>query len=444
MSNNPQRLVNRFLAVSGIGRVQTAADVGLLNAEIDTRHACQITMEELVQRREQRDCTGRDLIGEQIRTRGLRFTFQYSEITPQIAALWAAYYFGASAAPTGTPANEVQALARTGTVSSGTFRLQLAHEGFTVKTRAIAYNATTAEIAAALTEARMVFLQPGDISVTGDWGTAMAIEFTGRMAGANLPLLTVENSTVGGGGSVGVTSTTNGEQLLHEVTRAVDDTKLRFSFALGWDDVTDRVEKYVGFVCESLQFTAEKRQAVGLTVSVVGPWEPEIETAFSIPECENITPLMTDDCRVQVNSTWETSDLNQLNYSLNDNVPLDETSAYPFAGIDVSKLERGDQPAYEITAGVFGSEEDALYTLALNERTQAAVDVKVHLGQPGNRFSLLSPSTKIKFQNNRIAFAGSLNESVIQIIGTPYATSPPVEAEAYISQAEAFLQESGT
>lgn len=426
--NSPQRLLNRFLALSGTAKVQTDKDTGLDSADLTARHKCEISMSEVIQRTEVRDCRGQDLMDETLRSRALRFTFNYSEVTPQILAMWAAYFFGAAASPVGTPANEQQTITVTG---DGTLSLTL--EGRTVTTKTIPETGlTAAKIRDALTTAAMIFIHPGDVAVTGTG--PYVVTFQGRLAHANL-------ATMVGSGGFAVAGTTNGDQNKHVGSRSTGTQKVRFSFALGWDNVSDRVEKYVGYVCESFQPKLDRRQNVSLSVTVIGPWEPEIVTDFSIPDCVNITPLRTDDCKIEINSAWETPDVNTERYNLNDNVPTDETSAYGFDEVDVQDLERGDTPAYSITAGIFASEVDAIYQLAYNERTQDPVDYRTHFGQPGNRFSLLSPGTKIKFQDQRMTAAGALRKSVVQITGTPFKidSNPPISWEAYLDQSTAFL-----
>lgn len=427
--NAPQRLVERFLAVSEAAKIQSGPEVGLVNADINVRHACEITMEEVVLRNEVRDCRGQDLVDETLRTRGLRFTFNYEAVTPQILAMWAAYFFGSAVAPVGTQADEVQTLTVT---ASGTLSLTL--EGRTVVTSLIPITPTAQQVQDALTAPRMRFIQPGDVVVTGSGPFTLTFPNTGRLRRANLPLLV-------GTGGMAIAAGTNGAQRFHALNRATANAKVRFSFCMGWENVTNRVEKYIGFICDSYTPNLTRRQNVSLSVSVVGPWAPELVTAFAIPACVNIAALITDDCKVQVQSLWETTDISTEQYTLNDNVPIDESSAYGFDSIDIQDLERGDQPSYDIQASIFASEADNIYTLALNERTQLPVDYRTHFGQPGNRFSLISTKTKIKFQNNRIAFAGTLNKSTVNIQGTPYkdGSIAPVTGEAYLDQATAFL-----
>lgn len=427
--NTPQRLINRFLALSSTGKVQSAVGTAMAHADFDVRHKAEITMEEIVLRTPIRDCSDRDIVDESIRTRALRFTFNYAEVNDQILAIWAAYFLAASAAPTGTPANEVQTLTQSG---AGTAAMTL--EGRLVTSRTIPAAATAAQIQSFLTESAMVFIQPGDVVVTGTGPFTLTFPNTGRLGRANLP-------TMVGAAGISVAASANGDQNKHAFTRSVDDDKLRFGFALGWATVTDRVELFNDVICESITINLARRQPVNMQVTVICPWSPDIVDDFAIPECVVITPLLTDDCRVKINGAWETSDINNLTVTLNDNIPTDENTAYGFDSVDIQDLERGDQPTYQISGSLFGSEVDAVYDLALNERTQDPVDVQVLLGMPGHRVEYLAPKGKVKFQNNRIGNAGTLRKSVINIDITPYKddVDPPMKANAYVDQATQFL-----
>lgn len=431
MPNTPQRLVDRFLAISGDANVQSDANTGLANAAIDTRYRAEITMSEVIERQDVRDCRNEFLVDEKIRTRGLRLTLNYTDVTPQLIAIWLAYHMGSQSGPTGSPANEVQTLTDGGT--DGTIAMTL--EGRTVTTRNIPTGSSAAEIQGFLTEARMLFIQPGDVVVTGTGPFTITFPNTGRLGRANLP-------TMVGTGGMSVAASVNGAQHEFDLAFSTDREKQRFSFIMGWENVTDRFEKYVGFVTESVVINAERRQNVSMTVTIFGPWEPEIlDNTYVAPACTNPDALVTDDCRVLIDSIWETLDINTLNVSLNDSVPVDASAAYGFDSIDVQTLERGDQPVYDITGSVFASQGDNIYDKALNERTEDPVPLTVHYGMPGNRVSVIVDDAKLKFQDNRIGFAGTLNKSVVNFQATPYRLGAtfPVEAEAFLDQATAFL-----
>lgn len=442
MSNTREELVNRFVAFSGVGKVQSAIGTAQPNGDIDTRDKCTITREEVIVRRDIRDCRDEDLTDSQILTRLARYTLVYAEITPQLMARWAAWFFGASAAATGTPADEVQTLTRTGTVSGGTFKINLTLEGRTVQTKDIAWNASNSEILAALTTSRMFFIHPGDVAVTGSWGTAITLTFGSRLGKANLPAVTITNNLTGSTPGISVAQITPGDQNYHALTRATSRIKKRFSFVLGYEDNTGTIEKYADYVCETFQPQSSLTSDPSLTVTILGPWDYDSpEPAFSVPACVNPNPLRTEDCKLEVNNAFQTQDLNTLTNNLNDNVPTDRLSAFAYDGIEVQSLVRGKQPSYTSSASVFGIYDAAVYILAQNERTQAAVEIVEHYGLPGNRFSLIYPAAKVRFQNNRETFVGAAEFSAINLEFVPLVdgVNPPVKAEAYLDQTAQFL-----
>lgn len=565
MSNKREVLNDRFIAFSGAGKVQAAVGTPLANSDLDTRDKCTITREEIVTRREQRDCRDEDLVSAKVDTRAARYTLEYAEVTPQILARFSAYQLGSATAPTGSPANERQTLARSGTVSGGAFILGLSLEGLTVTTKPIPWNATEAMIRAALTASRMKFIQPGDVAISSgvaqvetltvvgtanesedlavtvtaaglpalvsgktiqvaiadtdtaaivagkiraaliadadighpstgfftitgagveviltakakaandgtmaisyenahgmtgatsanttagvainDWTGGFVVEFTGNLANANLEALTVDNGAITGGGTVTVSPTANGDQRFHVFARSTSRAKERLSFALGWDNVTDRVEKYADYVVESVTPSASLDGNVTLTVTLLGPWEYDsIETAFDIPECVNIDALLTRDVRVLIDDIHQTGDINTLSLESNDNIPMDRLSAFAFYGMDVQNLERGRQPTYGATMSLFGAETASIYDLAQNERTAEPVPLVVHFGYPGNRCTWAFPKTEIRFQNNRMGEAGEARYSTINLTGTPFkdGLNAPLSVDAHLSQSTVFLAE---
>ncbi len=179
-----------------------------------------------------------------------------------------------------------------------------------------------------------------------------------------------------------------------------------------------------------------------LTVTILGPWDYDsLEPGLTIPDCVNPTPLRTEECKIEINSVFATADLNSMTNNLNDNVPIDRLSAFPYDGIDVQNLIRGKQPTYTGTASIFGIYDAPQYILAYNERSQPPVPVVEHYGMPGNRFSLIYPKGKIRFQTNREAFIGQAEFAAVQLDIVPFKddTDPPINGEAYLDQATAFL-----
>src|SRR5690606_6380118 len=112
------------------------------------------------------------------------------------------------------------------------------------------------------------------------WGTnALTLTFDERLGKANLPLLTVDNTNITGGGTIVAAQDTAGDQNYHAVTRSTSRVKPPISFASGSDSDTDRVEKYADYVCESVNLNASLDGDVSMSVQIIGPWEYDsIET----------------------------------------------------------------------------------------------------------------------------------------------------------------------
>jgi hypothetical protein len=116
---------------------------------------------------------------------------------------------------TGSPTNEVQSLAISGTPTAGTFRLAFK----SVTTANIAYNATAAAVQAAL-EA-LSTIGSGNVLCAGGPlpGSPVTITFQGQLAGSNMPMITVVSAAFTGGTTpaVTVTETTPGTGLYDPV-----------------------------------------------------------------------------------------------------------------------------------------------------------------------------------------------------------------------------------
>src|SRR5436190_18973434 len=118
MSNTREVLTVRCIVDADDGTVQAAIGTPVANGDLNVRDKWTITREEIVTRREYRDCRDEDMIAAKIDSRMARYTLDYGEVTPQIIARWTALFLGTAASPTGTPANEVQTIADGGTAGT--------------------------------------------------------------------------------------------------------------------------------------------------------------------------------------------------------------------------------------------------------------------------------------------------------------------------------------
>ena len=109
-------------------------------------------------------------------------------------------------AGTGSDVNEIQRITPTGTISGGTFRIGTADGSLTT---ALAYNATAAQIQAALE----VILGTGNVACTGGAidSAYVQVTFQNMCGGLNQPLLTITNALTGNNPVLTTTTTTAGK-----------------------------------------------------------------------------------------------------------------------------------------------------------------------------------------------------------------------------------------
>lgn len=436
MANNPQKLRKNFTVLNSTFKRQAAFGTAMLDATLDKRHNCTIQIEDVKERETVYDCSQQDIHEETVNSQLKRVTITYASVTAQFLAGWLAYFLSAAAAPTGTPANEVQTL--TVDATGGTFTISFDFEGLTGTTAAIAYNATAAVVQAGLEALRPI--KSGNVLCAGTLAAGMTITFQGNLAKANVPLLTTNPALLtGGAGTAAVVQTTAGANKLHALTRSTSDDLAHFSIGTGYDNAgAANPDKMRDLTAESLTITLNKRKNVTLSVTAVGNFQMEDLVAFTVPACENLPAMKGRDCRLKVNGNWITEDLWQATVTLNNSIPTGD-DAFPFDDENVSVLERGEKPTYAMSMQILGSKGDDEHTLAKNE---TKVAIEAHLGKPGDRASIYFPNTLMKFATNPTPYVGELQRSALGIEATPHKDATigtPLRAEANIDQTTAFL-----
>lgn len=231
-----------------------------------------------------------------------------------------------------------------------------------------------------------------------------------------------------------------GAKFLHALSRSSSDDLPKLGFVSGFeDDAASEPQLYRDFVCDSLNINLNRRKNVTLTVVLIGSFTTTDTTDFIVPVCENLPALKSKDCKISIGGVAYQSDLWQLGIQLNNNVPTGD-DAFPFDGVDISVLERGEKPTYQLTPQILGYRGDALFTNAENESVQSVI---VQLGADADdRVVITTPSTKLKLAGTPTVFVGELNRTAIAIEATPHknvAIGSPIKADATISQPAAFL-----
>jgi hypothetical protein len=435
MSFNPQRLKKAFYAFSSTFKRQSAFGTALANADLDERHNCTVEFEDVVETETIYDCSGEDIHDEQVQSQLKRVTITYPSITPQRLFGWVTMLLGACAAPTGTPANEVQTI--TIDATGGTFPVALNNfEGKSGTTGQVAWNISAANLQAAL-EA----LDPiGEGNVTvGLVGLVYTITFIGDLAKANIPTLSTAGAVLtGGAGTATVATTTQGANKYHAATRSTDDQLPKTSIGCGYEGNATNPEKYRDLVTESVSFTTQRRKNVTAVVTLLGRFTPADMVGFTVPECENLPALKGRDCKIKVNGQYLGEEFWQSTVTLNNNTPTGD-DAFPNDDVEVGNLERGDKPTYPISMQILGSKGDTIGEIC---RLRSKVPVEFLLGKPGNRCSVILPNVQFKFASNPRVYVGERNRSAHAIDAVPHKDATllaPLRAEAYLDQTETFL-----
>lgn len=360
-----------------------------------------------------RGCTGRHLVKRILQSRLMRWSLEF-QVTPQILAGAAALIYGAAAAPTGTPADEVQTV--TIDATGGTFTLAFTFEGLTDTTPALAFDASAAVVQAALENLRSI--KAGNVTV-GKVGSVYTVTFVGDLAKANVPaLVSGAGSLTGGAQTAVVATTTPGVQKSHAITRMTGEQGPAISFVVGFEGHPETYVLYKSVVAADLGVTAERRQIVRATLGVRGSASVELVPSFTMPACQAQDVIRAAQCRAEVDGTFY-SDLVRLAYQSSANV-FDGDDAFPFDGPDVVRLEQGEQwqPGYNLDT--YGTNADTLFTLgrALSEKSAA-----LHFGPPGNRVSFVAPLAALQLPDDELGFSGQANRSTIQLQATPLEVS---------------------
>lgn len=405
---------NRKLAVvfSSEFMAQAAFDTPIATADLDARHPQTTPAFHAIVpfREETRDCTGEFITIENITGKIARFTFAF-DLTAKLGAGWFAYLQGVAAAPTGTPADEVQSL-DLGGATGGDYVLAFDFEGLSGETAAIPFDATNAEIQAALEAVRPI--KTGNVVVAGT--APKSVTFQGNLAKANLPLITVADDNTTGGTGVVVTQTTPGANKLHAITRTTTERPPLFSLIEAFDDGSGDVLLYKNLVLNDWTVTANRRGKVTLTVTAFGDPIPTPVTGFSIPACVTQAPVRTKDVRVKIGSDWITDDLREVTYTESNNIDVSE-DALRFDDITPDQLERGDRTA-SINLLSLGSPTSDMYEFAADEDNAFAA-LELHIGRPGERHTVYAPNTQFRLDDGLIEFVGARNKSAFRLIGRP-------------------------
>lgn len=402
------------VAFPGTYKQQTAFNVALANSVIDTRHpqTTPVFPGKTVTREDVKDCSGEYLIRQDITSRLSRLAFSF-DADARLVAGWLAYAQGVAAAPTGTQTAEVWTITPTGTISGGTWKILHTFEGISDTSRDIAWNATTADIKAALEEMRT--FKKGSVTVTGTLATTVVITAAGRIAAGDIAVPTLSGGTLTGGGTIAIATTTPGTSKTAMITRTNLDAVPLLSLIIGFDGDTTPPDKFKNVVVNTVTIRGTVRGKVTVDLDLFGSAATLAALAYAMPACVNINPIYTRDCRLVIDGIFVTDNLREFTYTFSNNIFTGD-EAFPYDDIDVARFTHGDRTS-TFSFSIYGSKGDTIYTLADNE---SKVPVRLIVGPPVNRVEINAPVTSVRLDDNPIAFAGEAGRSAMAITGVPF------------------------
>jgi hypothetical protein len=427
---------NFFFAESGTGVRQSDFDAVMDNADIDVRSALSEPAAPSTERTRETiyDCDNVHIIREEINSQVDRWIISYPATAQQLAKRLA-FAKGAAAAPTGTPADEIQT-ATDVNIDGGAAPMTFDFEGKTDTTSAIDWDASAAEYQAALEELNSI--GAGNVSVSGSLAAGLVVTFIGRLAKANVPLITFGAGFLDGATPVTPTfvQSTAGANNLHLITLSASDVLPEFNFFTGWLSVSSSFKRHVNAVINRVTLTIPRRKLAAVEIEILASSDTQLDPTFTVPACIIPDPVKAADCRVQEDGDWITGDVEQIVYEFNNNVAIDD-NLFGFDGIDIVAPERAEQFIETVRIQIQGSEADAFYQDAKAELEKPVV---MYIGRPGERVVITMPLVSLKLDSG-ITF-NTAGDSVISVTGQPHK-DPTLgtysKAEYHGAQTVAFL-----
>lgn len=153
----------------------------------------------------------------------------------------------------------------------------------------------------------------------------------------------------------GGASSSSPYQMLPPTTFTLPATTLILGFADGVD--TGMVFRDVGV--ESIVITGQVNQKFQTTIVLVGSGALPDASGYSFPECTSITPLRLDNSTsIMMNSVEYKDIVRSFELSMVNNIDV-SSSAFPLAGVDLTKLERGDKRPIMFKTKILGTQNDS-------------------------------------------------------------------------------------
>lgn len=256
--------------------------------------------------------------------------------------------------------NEKQRIVLPGPPTGGTFTLT--YDGQT--TGAIAYDASAATVDAAL-EA-LSNIGAGDVAVVLNAASDWTVEFTGALAGTNVPLMTGSGSSLTGGGSITTATTTQGAPGTNEVqTVAVPNSTTSWTINFRGQFMQSAVSPAASSAA-SIQATLESLSTIGVGNISVSKANDGTTTTFTLTFIGALGYQNVDECTssggtVSTTTAGSSTGINEVQTVTINNAPTGGTFTLTFSGQTTSAL------AYNISDADMATALVALSTIGVGD-----------------------------------------------------------------------------
>lgn len=409
------------IGYSSVFKRQSAWDVPLDGTDLDRAFPATsrnyIDMDETTE--DVDDCTGQDLLFEQLLGRFARLNIDM-DFDPDVFAGIAAFAYGSAAAPSGGT-SEVQT--ETVTATGGTRTLTVQTGANTQTTAPIAYNANAAAIQAALEALSNV--GTGDIVVVGTG--PYTYTFSAALQKQDVNLIAVNTFALTGGSSSFAT-TTPGVGRLHAITRITGFTLPLMTLYVGFRGSDQQPVIFKNVVVDQFRVRSASREKVTAQIQLIGSGDLEEAIGYTMPDCQDILPIRFGDCKMSIAGVDYIAE--NLGREFEYYFQNDVKPKFDGAGIDTTRAERADKRPSQYSFFVLGEPEDDTWDLA---RIRSSFLTELQLGPDGRNVKCTTPQGFLKLAPTPVRFGNDPPESELALIIRPRKVSGDASTPTTIS-----------
>lgn len=179
--------------------------------------------------------------------------------------------------------------------------------------------------------------------------------------------------------------------------------------------------KLQDMVVDSFRITGRTVERVRMEVQFRGHGAPST-TSYTFPGCETPSPVYIKDGAFSLNSVDRVADLREFDFNYNNRLIFEE-DPFPFASVDIARMEREDRREYPFNFKLWGEPGDATDLAA---QANTIMPYSLRIGPvAGPSLTIATSASAILEQNGSPSHEGRANRSVLNLAAI--ATLDPAE-----------------